>query len=170
MPFAPFEAHARLVADLETVSQWATAPRAPNAPVRVRLPEPTARTGCTAGSEAGAGRVPVLVRPSSAGAPSADGSPRRRGPTRRGDRPRANTDSACRVHTSGASSASKGVSIGGSLGGCGVRAGVSTILWIIAAVLVIWGIVTLLRGGVLAGIALIAIGVIIGPGGFSLFC
>ena len=31
----------------------------------------------------------------------------------------------------------------------------ATILWIIAAILVIWGIVTLIRGGVLAGIVLI---------------
>jgi hypothetical protein len=51
---------------------------------------------------------------------------------------------------------------------CG--SGVSTILWIIAVVLVIAGIVTLIRGGVLAGIALIVVGLLIGPGGLSIFC
>ena len=43
-----------------------------------------------------------------------------------------------------------------------------TILWIIAAVLVIAGIVTLVRGGVLTGIVLIIIGLLVGPGGVSL--
>jgi hypothetical protein len=51
---------------------------------------------------------------------------------------------------------------------CG--SGVSTILWIIAAVLVIAGIVTLVRGGVLAGVVLIIVGLLIGPGGVSIFC
>jgi hypothetical protein len=45
----------------------------------------------------------------------------------------------------------------------------ATILWIIAAVFVIWGIVTLIRGGVLAGILLIVVGLLIGPGGVSIF-
>jgi hypothetical protein len=53
-------------------------------------------------------------------------------------------------------------------GACG--SGVSLILWVIAAVLVIGGIVTLIRGGVLAGIAMIVIGLLIGPGGVSIFC
>jgi hypothetical protein len=44
-----------------------------------------------------------------------------------------------------------------------------TILWIIAAVLVIFGIVTIIRGGVLWGIVLIVAGVLVGPGGVSLF-
>jgi hypothetical protein len=44
-----------------------------------------------------------------------------------------------------------------------------TILWIIAAVLVIAGIVTLFRGAVLGGILLIVIGLLVGPGGVSLF-
>jgi hypothetical protein len=47
--------------------------------------------------------------------------------------------------------------------------GTATILWIVAAVLVIWGIVTILRGGVLAGILLIVVGLIVGPGGYSIF-
>ena len=53
-------------------------------------------------------------------------------------------------------------------GGCG--GAVATILWIIAVVLVIWGIVTIIRGGVLAGIVLIIVGLLIGPGGVSIFC
>ena len=44
-----------------------------------------------------------------------------------------------------------------------------TILWIIAAVLVIAGIVALLRGRVLGGIALIVVGLLVGPGGVSIF-
>jgi hypothetical protein len=48
--------------------------------------------------------------------------------------------------------------------------GVSTILWIIAAILVIAGIVTLLRGGIVAGIVLIIVGLLVGPGGVSIFC
>src|SRR4029453_1041710 len=48
--------------------------------------------------------------------------------------------------------------------------GVATILWIIAAIFVIGGIVTLVRGAVLYGIVLIIIGLLIGPGGISIFC
>ena len=48
--------------------------------------------------------------------------------------------------------------------------GVATILWIIAAIFVIGGIVTLIRGAVLYGIVLIIIGLLIGPGGVSIFC
>jgi len=48
--------------------------------------------------------------------------------------------------------------------------GVNFVLWIIAVVLVIAGIVTLIRGGVLAGIVLIIVGLLIGPGGVSIFC
>jgi hypothetical protein len=48
--------------------------------------------------------------------------------------------------------------------------GVSFILWIIAVILVIAGIVTLIRGGILAGIVLIIVGLVIGPGGVSIFC
>lgn len=53
-------------------------------------------------------------------------------------------------------------------GGCG--AAIGTILWIIAVVLVIWGIVTIVRGGLVMGIVLIIVGLLIGPGGFSIFC
>ncbi len=45
----------------------------------------------------------------------------------------------------------------------------ATLLWIIAAILVIAGIVTLIRGGVLAGVVLIIVGLLIGPGGVSIF-
>ena len=44
-----------------------------------------------------------------------------------------------------------------------------TILWIIAAVLVIAGIVTAIRGQILWGIVLIVVGLLVGPGGVSLF-
>ena len=47
--------------------------------------------------------------------------------------------------------------------------GTATLLWFLAAILVIAGIVTLIRGGVLAGIALIIIGLLVGPGGVSIF-
>ncbi len=45
----------------------------------------------------------------------------------------------------------------------------ATILWIIAVVLVIAGIVSLFRGSLLAGAALIIVGLLIGPGGVSIF-
>jgi hypothetical protein len=50
-----------------------------------------------------------------------------------------------------------------------MTSGAASILWIIAAILVIWGIVTILRGGVLAGIVLIIVGLLVGPGGVSIF-
>ena len=50
-----------------------------------------------------------------------------------------------------------------------MSSGAATVLWIIAAVLVIAGVVTLLRGGVLAGVVLIVVGLLIGPGGVSIF-
>lgn len=43
------------------------------------------------------------------------------------------------------------------------------ILWIIAVILVIWGIVTIIRGGLLWGILLIVLGLLVGPGGVSIF-
>jgi len=45
----------------------------------------------------------------------------------------------------------------------------ATILWIIAVVLVISGIVTLIRGQMLFGILLIVVGLLVGPGGVSIF-
>ena len=47
--------------------------------------------------------------------------------------------------------------------------GAATLLWILAVVLVIMGIVSIVRGGVLAGIVLVIVGLMIGPGGVSLF-
>ena len=46
--------------------------------------------------------------------------------------------------------------------------GAATLLWILAVILVIAGIVTLIRGGVLAGIVLIIVGLLVGPGGVSI--
>ncbi|HEX6311491.1 MAG TPA: GPGG-motif small membrane protein [Acidimicrobiia bacterium] len=43
------------------------------------------------------------------------------------------------------------------------------ILWLIAVVLVVFGIVTLVRGEVLFGIVLIIVGLLVGPGGVSVF-
>jgi hypothetical protein len=45
----------------------------------------------------------------------------------------------------------------------------ATLLWILAVVLVIVGIVYAIRGQVLLGIALIVIGLLVGPGGVSIF-
>jgi hypothetical protein len=47
--------------------------------------------------------------------------------------------------------------------------GVDTLLWIIAAVLVIAGIVSIIRGAILWGIVLIIVGLLVGPGGVSIF-
>jgi hypothetical protein len=44
-----------------------------------------------------------------------------------------------------------------------------TILFIIAAILVIAGIVTIIRGSLLFGIVLIVVGLLVGPGGVSIF-
>jgi hypothetical protein len=46
---------------------------------------------------------------------------------------------------------------------------VGLVLWIIAAVLVIAGIVQLIQGQIILGIALIVIGCLVGPGGYSIF-
>jgi len=43
------------------------------------------------------------------------------------------------------------------------------VLWLIAVALVIYGIVTIVRGQVLFGILLIFLGLLVGPGGVSLF-
>jgi len=50
-----------------------------------------------------------------------------------------------------------------------VNGGAATLLWVLAVVLVIAGIVTLIRGAVVAGIVLIIVGLLIGPGGVSIF-
>ncbi len=43
------------------------------------------------------------------------------------------------------------------------------VLWIIAVILVIFGCITIIRGGILWGVALIIIGLLVGPGGVSIF-
>jgi hypothetical protein len=43
------------------------------------------------------------------------------------------------------------------------------VLWLIAVILVIAGIVSIVRGAVLAGIVLIVVGLLVGPGGVSVF-
>ncbi|HVK21137.1 MAG TPA: GPGG-motif small membrane protein [Actinokineospora sp.] len=44
-----------------------------------------------------------------------------------------------------------------------------TLLWIIAVVLVVGGIITLIRGQMLYGALLIVLGLLVGPGGVSIF-
>ena len=43
------------------------------------------------------------------------------------------------------------------------------LLWVIAVILVIAGIVSLFRGQTLAGVVLIILGFLVGPGGVSIF-
>ena len=43
------------------------------------------------------------------------------------------------------------------------------LLWIIAVILVVSGIVSLVRGQVLWGVVLIIAGLLVGPGGVSIF-
>ncbi|GAA0626765.1 hypothetical protein HPO96_36655 [Kribbella sandramycini] len=43
------------------------------------------------------------------------------------------------------------------------------LLWIIAAILVISGIVSIVRGALLWGVVLIVVGLLVGPGGVSIF-
>ena len=43
------------------------------------------------------------------------------------------------------------------------------LLWVVAAILVIVGIVQLFQGQILLGVALIVAGCLVGPGGYSVF-
>ncbi len=43
------------------------------------------------------------------------------------------------------------------------------LLWILAVILVVAGIVSLVRGQILWGIVLIIVGLLVGPGGVSVF-
>lgn len=43
------------------------------------------------------------------------------------------------------------------------------LLWILAVILVVWGILELFRARILLGIILIIIGLLVGPGGVSIF-
>ena len=49
------------------------------------------------------------------------------------------------------------------------RAVNATVLWVIAVILVIVGIVQLFQGQVIFGIVLIILGCLVGPGGVSIF-
>jgi hypothetical protein len=43
------------------------------------------------------------------------------------------------------------------------------ILWLVAVILVIWGVATLFTGRLVWGIVLVAVGLLVGPGGVSIF-
>jgi hypothetical protein len=43
------------------------------------------------------------------------------------------------------------------------------VLWIVAAILVVVGIVQLIQGQIIFGIVLIVLGCLVGPGGYSIF-
>lgn len=43
------------------------------------------------------------------------------------------------------------------------------LLWLLAVILVIAGIVQIVRGAVILGIVLIIVGLLVGPGGVSIF-
>jgi hypothetical protein len=45
----------------------------------------------------------------------------------------------------------------------------STLLWILAVVLVVAGVFAIVRGQMLWGIVLIIVGLLVGPGGVSVF-
>ncbi len=45
----------------------------------------------------------------------------------------------------------------------------STVLWIIAAVIAVVGIVQLLQGQILFGVILLVVACLVGPGGYSVF-
>ncbi len=45
----------------------------------------------------------------------------------------------------------------------------ATVLWVIAAILVIVGIVQLFQGQIIFGVVLIVVGCLVGPGGYSIF-
>jgi hypothetical protein len=45
----------------------------------------------------------------------------------------------------------------------------ATVLWVIAAILVVVGIVQILQGQWLLGLVLIVVGCLVGPGGVSIF-
>ena len=45
----------------------------------------------------------------------------------------------------------------------------ATLLWILAVILVICGIFAIIRGAILWGIVLIIVGLLVGPGGVSIF-
>lgn len=50
-----------------------------------------------------------------------------------------------------------------------ILAQAGTILWVLAVVIAIAGIVALVRGQVVAGIVLLVLAALVGPGGYSIF-
>jgi len=46
---------------------------------------------------------------------------------------------------------------------------VATVLWIIAVIIGIFGVLKLIRGDILIGIVLIVVAFLVGPGGVSIF-
>jgi hypothetical protein len=59
--------------------------------------------------------------------------------------------------------------VGLASGPTGYRCAMDFLLWLIAAILVIAGIVSLFRGAILWGVVLIVVGLLVGPGGVSIF-
>jgi hypothetical protein len=57
------------------------------------------------------------------------------------------------------------------LPGCrvGYLAGMTFLLWLLAVILVVSGIVALFRRQILWGVVLIIVGLLVGPGGVSIF-
>ena len=49
-----------------------------------------------------------------------------------------------------------------------MTSGAATLLWLLAVALVIGGVVAIVRGGVLVGVAMIVVGLLVGPGGVSI--
>jgi hypothetical protein len=49
------------------------------------------------------------------------------------------------------------------------NSGLDIVLWVIAALLVVAGIFAIIRGAILWGIILIIVGLLVGPGGVSIF-
>lgn len=45
----------------------------------------------------------------------------------------------------------------------------SSLLWVVAVVLAIFGVIQLLQGQILLGIVLLVVAAAVGPGGFSVF-
>jgi len=61
-----------------------------------------------------------------------------------------------------------GYSLGSSRPPKGLRI-MAFVLWLIAAILVIVGIVQVVQGQIVLGIVLIVLGCLVGPGGYSIF-
>jgi hypothetical protein len=45
---------------------------------------------------------------------------------------------------------------------------VAFVLWLVAVALVVWGVVTCIRGSIVLGAILIVLGLLVGPGGVSI--